>query len=49
MFLYINNKLYQQIDGVAMGCPLAPEMANFYLGHFETIMLKKLTPDHHKM
>ena len=22
MFLY-NNKLYQQIDGVAMGCPLA--------------------------
>ena len=48
MFLY-NNKLYQQIDGITMGCPLAPTMANFLLGHFETIMLRKQTPDHPKM
>ena len=39
MFLY-NNKLYQQIDGVSMGCSLAQTMANFLLGHIETIMLK---------
>ena len=48
MFLY-NNKLYQQIDDLALGCPVAPTMANFLLGHFETIMLRKLTPDHPKM
>ena len=36
LFLY-NNKLYLQIHGVAMRCPLAPTMANFLLGHFETI------------
>ena len=40
MLLY-NNKLYQQIDGVAMACPLAPTMANFLLRHMETTMLKK--------
>ena len=32
-----------------MGCPLAPRMVNFLLGYIETIMLKKQTPDHHKM
>ena len=32
-----------------MGYPLAPTMANFLLGHFETIMLKEQTPDHPKM
>ena len=40
MLLY-NNKLYQQVDDVAMACPLAPTMANFLLGYMETIMLKK--------
>ena len=39
IFLF-NNKLYQQINGVAMGCPLVPTMANFLLGHIETVMLK---------
>ena len=48
MFLY-NNKLYEQIDDVAMGCPLAPTVVNFLLGHFETIMSRKQTPDHSKM
>ena len=48
MFLY-NNKLYQQIDDVARGCSLARTMANFFLGHFETIMRRKQTPDHPKM
>ena len=48
MFLY-NRKLNQQLDGVAMECPLAPTMANFLLRHFETIMLRKQTPDHPKI
>ena len=46
MFSY--NKLYQQIDDVAMGCPLAPTMANFLLGHMETIVLITQTSDHPK-
>ena len=28
MFMY-NDKLYKQIDGVAMGSPLGPSLANF--------------------
>ena len=35
MFLY-KDKLYRQIDGVAMGGPLGPTLANFFLGHLET-------------
>ena len=39
MFLY-NNKLFQQIEGFAIGRPLTPTiMANFFLGHKETKML----------
>ena len=48
MFLY-NNKLFQRIDGVAMGCPLAPTMANYFFGDMETTLLKKQTSDQPKM
>ena len=34
MFLY-NGHLYQQIDGVAMGSPLGPTLANWFLGSIE--------------
>ena len=34
MFMY-RDKLYQQIDGVAMGSPLGPTIANFFLAHME--------------
>ena len=34
MFLY-RDKLYRQVDGVAMGSPLGPSLANFFLGHLE--------------
>ena len=34
MFLY-NDKLYRQVHGVAMGSPLGPSLANFFLGHLE--------------
>ena len=33
-FLF-NNKYYKQIDGVAMGSPLGPVLANIYIGYIE--------------
>ena len=35
-----NGKLYKQIDGVAMGSPLGPTLANLFLGHFEQEWLR---------
>ena len=35
MFLY-RDKLYRQIDGVAMGSPLGPTLENFFLAHIES-------------
>ena len=34
MFLY-NDRLFKQVDGVAMGSPLGPSLANFFLGYLE--------------
>ena len=34
-FLY-KDTLYCQVDGVTMGSPLGPTLANFFLAHFET-------------
>ena len=34
LFMY-KNKLYKQIDGVTMGCPLDPILVNFFLGCIE--------------
>ena len=30
-----NNKMYKQIDGVAMGSPLGPALANIFVGYLE--------------
>ena len=38
-FLF-NGKVFDQIDGVAMDSPLAPVLANLFLGHHEKIWLK---------
>ena len=38
-FLF-NGKVYDQIDGVAMGSPLAPVLANLFLGHHENMWLQ---------
>ena len=36
-----DNKLYKQIDGVAMGSPLGPTLANALLCHYEKLWLNK--------
>ena len=39
-FLMINNKFYKQNDGVAMGSPLGPALANIFICSFENKWLK---------
>ena len=34
-FITPSGKIYQQIEGVAMGSPLGPTFANFYMGYLE--------------
>ena len=36
-----NNVYYRQLDGVAMGSPLGPTLANLFLCHYETIWLNE--------
>ena len=36
-----DNKLYKQIDGVAMGSPLGPTLANAFVCHYEKIWLNE--------
>ena len=38
-FLF-NGKCYNQIDGVAMGSPLAPLLANIFMGFYESNLVK---------
>ena len=39
-FFMFNNKFYRQIDGVAMGSPLGPALANIFMCSFENKWLK---------
>ena len=39
-FLF-NGRVYDQVDGVAMGSPIAPVLANLFLGHYEHLWLNK--------
>ena len=34
-YFIFNGQLYKQVDGVAMGSPLGPTLANAFLVHFE--------------
>ena len=38
-YFFFNNKLFKQIDGVAMGSPLGPSLANAFLCYYEQIWL----------
>ena len=48
MFIY-RDKLYQQIDGVAMGSPLGPTIANFFLAHMEKTIFQQQMSNHPKL
>ena len=39
-YFLFNGKFYDQIDGVAMGSPLAPVLANLFMGHNEKLWLE---------
>ena len=41
LFLYKEDVLYQQIDGVTMGSPLGPTLANFFMANLENKLLQK--------
>ena len=40
-FFTFNNKFYIQVDGVAMGSPLGPILANIFLSHHSENCLNK--------
>ena len=43
-FFIFDNKLHKQIDGVAMGSPLGPTLANAFLCYNEKICLNERQP-----
>ena len=43
LFIF-NEKLYKQINGVAMGSPLGPTLANIFLGYYERRFLDICPP-----
>ena len=46
-FILFNGQYYQQVDGVAMGSPLGPTLANVFLCYYEKQWLADC-PDHFK-
>ena len=46
-FFVFDGKFYEQCDGVAMGSPLGPTLANVFMCHFENIWLENC-PSHFK-
>ena len=42
MHFSCNNEMYQQIDGVAMGSPLGPVLANIFMVQLENTLVPKL-------
>ena len=38
-YFLFNEKVYKQLDGVAMGSPLGPTLANIFMSHFENTFL----------
>ena len=46
-FFIFDGKFYEQCDGIAMGSPLGPTLANVFMCHFENIWLENC-PSHFK-
>ena len=38
-----NNIMHRQIDGVAMGSPLGPSLANIFVGYYEALLFKRVS------
>ena len=45
LFFTFDNEYYSQLDGVAMGSPLGPTLANAFLCHFEKQRLSDFPQD----
>ena len=43
MHFSFNKKIYKQTNGVAMGSPLGPVLANIFMVHFEQKMIPRLS------
>ena len=43
MHFSFNNAIYRQVDGVAMGSPLGPVLANIFMVHLENCMVPSLS------
>ena len=41
-----NERFYKQVEGIIMGNPLGPTMANFFMAHLEEKFLRKSLMDH---
>ena len=37
-----NNIVHRQIDGVAMGSPLGPSLANIFVGYYQALLFKRV-------
>jgi hypothetical protein len=46
-YFSFNGQFYEQINRMAMGSPLSPVIANFYMEHFEERALKLAPPQAH--
>jgi hypothetical protein len=42
-FFNFNGQFYLQTDGGALGSPLSPDSANFFMEHFEKMALERAT------
>ena len=40
-YFFFNEEIYMQIDGVAMGSPLGPHLANIFMNHMEKKWLEE--------
>ena len=41
-YFSFQNKFYEQVEGVAMGSPVSPIVANLYMEHFERKALRSV-------